>query len=358
MFKKKSMVVALTAVLAFMLAACGSGSNKDSSPSASQPAGGSSPSASQSDAPKSNYPEKAISFMAPAGAGGGLDVMARTMGKVLADIKLVDQTITVENKPGGGQVTGSTEFAIKDAGDDYKLMIASTPFVLNYIKKEGTATISFRDITPLARLQVDFEGIAVKADSKYKDLKSFIDDLRADPSKITMVGGGAPGTLDYLNAILVADKSGGIDITKVKYNSYDGGGAAMTALLGGNGDAMTSDLSSFAEFVKAGKVRILGIGAPERVQGEFNNIPTYKEQGFDLVVANWRGVYGPKDMSADAKAFWEDALKKLSDSPEWKAELEKVGLQNGYMNSADFIKSMEEEEASYLETFKKLGLAK
>ena len=354
MLKKKLMHFVLTSILMVGLAACGSGANSESSGSSqTAPSNGSN---AAGEAPKANYPEKPITFMAPAGAGGGLDVMARTMAKVLPQLNLVDETITVENRPGGGQVTGTTEFANKEIGNDYKLMITSTPFVLNYIKKEGTAPVSFRDVTPLARLQMDFEGIAVRADSKYQDLQSFLADLKADPSKLTIVGGGAPGTLDYLNSILVADKAG-VDITKVKYLAYDGGGEAMTALLGGNADAMTSDLSSFAEYVKAGQVRVLGIGAPARVEG-FDDIPTYKEQGIDLVVINWRGVFGPKDMSAEAKAFWEDVLQKLSDSPEWKAELEKIGLQNGYLGSEDFIKYLETEEATYLETLQKLGLAK
>ncbi|WP_248930745.1 tripartite tricarboxylate transporter substrate binding protein [Paenibacillus hamazuiensis] len=350
--KKRVTTMILAGSLAVSLAACG-GEGKEAGPNsnASKSAGSAASSA------KSNYPEKPMSLFVPAGAGGGLDVMARTMAKVLPAAKLVEQTMTVENKPGGGQITGTTEFAMKDAGNNYKLMITSTPFVLNYVKKEGAATVSFRDVTPLARMQVDFEGIAVKADSKYKDLKSFVDDLKANPSKVTIVGGGAPGTLDYLNSILVADKSG-VDITKIKYVAYDGGGEAMTALLGGNGDAMTSDLSSFAEYIKAGKVRVLGIGAPEKIKGEFSGIPTYKDQGLDLVVANWRGVFGPKNMADAAKKYWEEKLKALSDSKEWNDELAKIGLQNGYMNSADFIKSMEAEESSYSATLKKLGLGK
>jgi putative tricarboxylic transport membrane protein len=105
--------------------------------------------------------------MAPSGAGGGIDTAARIVAKLAAEQELVDQPITVENKPGGGQVTGTTEFALQEVGNDNKLMLASTPFVLNFIKAEGTATVSFRDVTPLARLQVDYGVLAVKADSKF-----------------------------------------------------------------------------------------------------------------------------------------------------------------------------------------------
>jgi putative tricarboxylic transport membrane protein len=105
-------------------------------------------------------------------------------------------------------------------------------------------------------------------------------------------------------------------------------------------------------------VRVLGISSTERVDGEFSNIPTYKEQGFDVVTENWRGLYGPKDMSAEAKVFWEETLKTIAESDEWKAELKALGIQDGYMNSEDWIASMKAEEEAYLNLYKKLGLAK
>jgi putative tricarboxylic transport membrane protein len=343
MFKKKWILGVMTGFLALSLAAC-SGSDKTSGDTSEN-------------VEKEYKPEKAITIMAPSGAGGGLDTAARIVAKLANEQGLVDQPINVENKPGGGQVTGTTEFALQDAGNDYKLMLASTPFVLNYIKNEGTATISFRDVTPLVRLQVDYGVLAVKADSKYTDLKSLMDALKADPTSITVAGGGAPGTWDYLNSILVAD-SYGIDGKNVKYTAYDGGGEAVTALLGGNADVLTSDLSSVAEYLKSGDVRVLGISSSERVGGEFADIPTYQEQGFDVVTGNWRGIYGPKDMSPEAKKFWEETLTTIAESDEWKAELAALGIQDGFMNSEDFTASMEEEEASYFELYKKLGLAK
>jgi putative tricarboxylic transport membrane protein len=343
MFRKKWMMGVMAGLLAFSLAAC-SGTDKTSGDNSEKEQ-------------KEYQPEKAITIMAPSGAGGGLDTAARIVAKLSSEQGLVEQPINVENKPGGGQVLGTTEFATQEVGNDHKLMLASTPFVLNFIKKEGTATVSFRDVTPLARLQVDYGVLAVKADSKFKDLKSLMEAMKADPSSLTVTGGGAPGTWDYLNAILVAD-SNRIDGTKVKYTAYDGGSEAVTALLGGNADVLTSDLSSVAEYLKSGDVRVLGISSTERVDGEFSNIPTYKEQGFDVVTENWRGLYGPKDMSAEAKVFWEETLKTIAESDEWKAELKALGIQDGYMNSEDWIASMKAEEEAYLNLYKKLGLAK
>lgn len=348
---KKLVGLLAVGTLAFSLAACSGGGS--SSTSSSEGGKDSEPKKEAT----SGYPDKMITIIAPAGAGGGLDTAARTLAKVAAETGLIEQSISVENQPGGGQVLGMTDFIQKEAGNDFKLLLPSTPIVLNYIKKDGTAPFSFRDMTPLARLQVDYPVIAVNADSEFNDLKSFFDAIKADPTSITIAGGGAPGTLDHLNSILLAE-SQGIDGNQVKYTAYDGGGEAMTALVGGHADALTTDVSGVAEYLKAGKIKVLGVAAPERMTGDFADLVTYKEQGFDVEVANWRGVFGPKDMSDEAKSYWEEKLKALSDSEEWNAELAKMGVQNGYMNADDFLAALEKEEADYLELYKKLGMAK
>ncbi|MDQ0247694.1 putative tricarboxylic transport membrane protein [Bacillus fengqiuensis] len=246
---------------------------------------------------------------------------------------MVSQTATVENKPGGGQVVGTVEFATREQGNDYKLLVTSTPFLLNYLKKEGNSPVFFRDITPLAQLVTEHDVLAVSSDSKYKDLKALYTDLAADPTSITFAGGSGPGAFDHLNVIYPAMKAG-VDPKAIKYVSYDGGGEALTSLLGGNADVISSDVSSVYEYVKAGKVRILGVSSPERLPGQFKDIPTYKEQGIDAELTNWRGIFGPANMSGDAKKYWEEQINSLIATEEWKQELEKQGWQDGYMNFA------------------------
>ena len=137
-------------------------------------------------------PQKQVTFLAVAGAGGGLDMVARTMAKIMDHKKIVTQPIMVENKPGGGQVTGTVAFASQDAKNDHKLMIASTPFILNHIKKDGNSPIGPDQIYPLAMLQGDYGVIAVRADSPYKTLKELMDAAKANPASVTFIGGGAP----------------------------------------------------------------------------------------------------------------------------------------------------------------------
>lgn len=350
---KKFMSMALSGVMVLTLAACG-GNSQTATPSEN---GGSAEKPASTEAPQSTYPEKPINFMTPTGAGGGLDTTTRMLAKLFGETKLVDQTITVENKPGGGQVVGSVEFANKDKGDNYKLMITSTPFLLNHIKKEGNSPVSYRDITPLARLVTENAVLAVGVDSKYKDLNSLMEDLKADPASVVFAGGSGPGSFDHLN-IIYPSKQAGVDIKGLKYVSYDGGGEALTALLGGNADVLTTDVSGAYEFVKAGKVRILGVSSGERLPEPFQDIPTYKEQGIDAELTNWRGIFGPANMSEEAKTYWEAKIAELAAKDEWKAELKKVGYMDGYLNSADFIKVMEEEEKKYKELYTELGMAK
>ncbi|OUQ89103.1 transporter [Brevibacillus brevis] len=332
--------VLLTTTMALSLAACGgSGGQTVSSGGAS------------------TYPEKPISVIAPSGAGGGLDKTARSLAKVMSATKLVDKTISVENKPGGGQAVGLADFVTQDKKNNYKLLLPSTPIVINNVKKEGNSPHSYKDMTPLAQLTKDYGAIVVAADSPYKDLKSLLDAIKADPTKVTVAGGSAPGSLDHLTFLMPAVKAG-IDPKSVKYISYDGGGEAIASLLGGNADVLATDVSGSGEYLKSGKVRILGVSSPERLKGMFKDIPTYKESGYDTELINWRGVFGPKDMTPDAVAYWEQKLKAMTETPEWKAELEANGWDDGYKNGADFKSYLGEQEKMFKEILGLLGMAK
>lgn len=303
-------------------------------------------------------PQKQVTMVAVSGAGGGLDMVARTMAKIFDQKKIVTQPIMVENKPGGGQVTGTVAFATQSAKDDHKLMIASTPFILNHIKKDGNSPIGPDQIYPLAMLQADYGVIAVRADSKYKTLKDLMDATKANPASVTFMGGGAPGTWDFLNVIQVARKAG-VDIKAIKYNPYDGGGEALTALLGGHGDAMTSDVSSIKQYVQAGKVRVLGVSSKERMTGDevMKDIPTYAEQGYDVVTSNWRGIFAGKDISDAAKKYWGDKVAELCKTPEWKDELKKQGVVDTYKDAKGFYDHIKAEQAVYTEIYKELGMS-
>jgi len=328
--------------LALMLAACGSSGSQ---------------SAYSEKSSSSNYPEKNISIVVPAGAGGGLDTTARALAKTLNETSLVEQAINVENKPGGGGTTGLIHFITNDKKNSHKLFLPSTPLIINYLRKEASSPYSYADMKPLAQLTNDYGAIAVPADSKYKDLQSLLADLKKNPQKITFAGGSGPGSMDHLVVMMLAIEAG-IDPKAIKYNSYDSGGAAMVALLGGHAQALTTGLSEAKAYMESGDVRILAISAPERLEGEMEDIPTFKELGYDAEFVNWRGLFGVKDMPPEAVAYWEEKIKALTETEEWKQQLKNNGWEDGYKGSEEFTKFLKEQEAVIKEVLTKLGMAK
>ncbi|TWE08461.1 putative tricarboxylic transport membrane protein [Neobacillus bataviensis] len=343
-FKKISTVMCAGA-LALSLGACSSNSKET--------AGSNSGKKEES----TGYPTKAISVVAPSGAGGGWDLTARSFTKILSETKLVKQPMTVENKPGGGGAVFMAEYATQQAENNEMLFVSSPPIIINNLKKEGNSPYGYKNTTPLAQLTKDYGAIVVKKDSKFKDLKSVLDEVKKNPSKLTFAGGSAPGSMDHLISILPAYKYG-VDPTKIKYVSYDGGGEAITALLGGNADVIGTDASSVKEFLKAGKVRVLAITASERLGGDFKDVPTAKEQGVDAEFTIWRGIFGPEKMSKEAKTYWEKTIDKLVQSPEWKQEVETQGWELEYKNSSDFKKFLGEQDKQVQQLLTALGMQK
>ncbi|MEK4382481.1 tripartite tricarboxylate transporter substrate binding protein [Aeribacillus sp. FSL K6-2848] len=326
-------------IVAVMLAACGSTATTKSSNK------------------QENYPTKPIMFVAPSGAGGGWDLTARAITKILDETNLVKQTMTVENKPGGGGTVFMAEYATQDKNNDYKLFVNSPPIIINNLKAEGNSPYGYKDTTPLAQLTKDFGAIVVRADSKFQSMSQLLDAIKQNPKSVTVAGGSAPGSMDHLVAILPIYKSG-IDPKIVKYVSYDGGGEAIAALLGGNTDVIATDASSVGEYVKAGKVRVLAVSAPERLDGVLKDVPTLKELGIDAEFTIWRGVFGPKQMSDDAKKFWENTFKKLSEHEKWKEELTKQGWEPEYKGSKEFTQFLQEQEQLISDMLKSLGMHK
>ncbi|WP_066294169.1 tripartite tricarboxylate transporter substrate binding protein [Bacillus sp. FJAT-29937] len=343
---KKFGTLLLTGALALSLAACSGGGTKEAG-------------TKDADAGKtaSTYPEKPIVIVAPSGAGGGWDLTARATAKVLGETKLVDKSITVENKPGGGGAVFLAEYATKDKDNQYKLFISSPPILINNDKKEGNSPYGYNDTTPLAQLTRDYGALVVKEDSPFTDLKSALDAIKADPTKVTLAGGSAPGSMDHLVGILPAFKYG-IDPKSVKYVSYDGGGEAIAALLGGNADIIATDASSVGEYVKAGKVRVLAVSSTERLGGVLAEVPTYKEAGVDAEFTIWRGIFGPKEMSEDAFGYWDEKLKAMSETEEWKSELEKNGWESEFKNADDFKTFLDEQDKLIIELLTALDMQK
>jgi len=303
-----------------------------------------------------SYPKQSIEIIAPANPGGGWDTLARTIQISLETEKMVSQPLSVTNKPGGGGGVGLA-FMAAQKGTDYTLVVYSPPLIINAINGtfEGK---TYKDLTPLAKLITDYQIIVVKADSPYQTLEDLLNELRADPKSLKFAGVSSPGSMDHVAFAKIA-KAAGIDPKEMDYIAFAGGGEATTALLGGDVAFLSTGIGESVAQLEAGTIRALAITAPERLPSDLlKDVPTVKESGYDVTYEIWRGVFGPADMSPEAKAYWEETIKKMVASPTWKAQLVKLNWTDAYATSADFTTFLAQETESYTAMLTELGFAK
>ncbi|MFV2037847.1 MAG: Bug family tripartite tricarboxylate transporter substrate binding protein, partial [Paracoccaceae bacterium] len=177
--------------------------------------------------------------------------------------------------------------------------------------------------------------IAVAADSPFKTLKDLVEAAVAYPGSVAFAGGSAVGGFDHIKPLLVLKAGGLEDITKIKYIGLDGGADAITQTIGGFTQAMTGDISEVVGFIKSGDVRVLAVLTEERVPG-FEDIPTAKEQGYDVVAGNWRGLYVPRGISDEEFQMWAGRLQQVADSPQWAEAMAANGLAPFTLVGDDF----------------------
>ncbi len=276
----------------------------------------------------------AAECIAPANPGGGWDFTCRQIGKIMYDIGAVDKPIQVTNMPGAG---GGLAFShvVNERNDDPELIVAASSATTTRLAQNAYAGMTADQVRFVGAIGADPGVIVVAADSPYKTLGDLVDAIKADPSSITIAGGSAVGGFDHLKPLMILQRAGFTDITKVKYIGVDGGADAITQTVGGFTQAMSGDMSEIVGFLKSGDVRALAVLTEERVPG-FEDIPTAKEQGFDVIAVNWRGLYIPKGVSDDTFNLWASRLQQVADSDEWKEAMAANGLAPFTKVGADF----------------------
>lgn len=299
-------------------------------------------------------PTKPIEITAPAGPGGGWDTTARMVSQVFEQEKIIDQRLPVVNKAGGGGAIGWAYIAGKEASP-YHLFVSSPPLVL--VPLNGQSEYGHEDFTPIANVIADYGAFVVKADAKWDSLTDLFEDMKKDPASVSIIGTSSPGSMDHMQFVKIA-KAAGVDVTKIKYISDpDAGG--LTAVLNGSVDVYTTGVAETIEQVKAGKIKVLGITAEERLEGDvLSDFPTAKEQGIDETFVNWRGFFGPPNMDPAAVKYYEEKFKELSESPAWEEIRKKYGWGDLYMNSEEYKKFLDEEAKAMKELLDELGLSK
>jgi putative tricarboxylic transport membrane protein len=276
-------------------------------------------------------PTDTVTIVVPFGPGGSADRTARMIHRILTKEKIVDAKIVVVNKGGGGTAIG-TRYLAKQKKNPHYLLIGANPLLGSHIL--ARMNVTYTDFTPIARLMDDYFGMIVKADSKFKNLKDFQAALRAN-SKAASFGVASKGGSNHASLGLVL-KGLGVDVRNTKIAVFKGGGKNMTAVLGGHVDLIPAPPAKILPQINAGKVRILGLTSPKRLGGAFKDVPTFKEQGVDVVFSSWRGVIAPKGITADQRTYWEGVFKKLTESKDFRATLKKWQSVPNFMTGKKF----------------------
>jgi len=266
----------------------------------------------------------AAECIAPANPGGGWDFTCRQIGKIMFDIGAVDKPVQVTNMAGAGGGLAFTH-VVTERGDDADLIIAASSATSTRLAQNAYAGMTADQVRFVGAIGADPGVIVVAADSPYQSLNDLVEAIKANPGELAFAGGSAVGGFDHLKPLMVLQRAGVTDVTAVKYIGVDGGADAITQTVGGFTAAMSGDMSEIVGFLKSGDVRAVAVLTEERVPG-FEDIPTAKEQGIDVVAVNWRGLYIPKDVSDETFNMWAERLQKVADSPEWAEAMAANGL--------------------------------
>lgn len=279
--------------------------------------------------------------IAPSNPGGGWDFTCRTIGRILGELDLVDGNVQITNMPGG---VGAVTYAMVDAerSDDEGLIVATSTVGVTQIA-QGRYPSGIDTMRYLGMLGADVGVIAVAADSEYETLAQLNEAMVADASSVVTAGSSGAGGWDHIRLLMVAREAGLEDLTALRWVQFDGGTDAVTQMMGGQLDVVSTDLGEIAGFVESGDIRILAALSTDPIPA-FPDIPTAKSQGIDVTGYNWRGLYTGGNVSDEAYNAWVEKLETLYNSDEWQTAAVEFGLVPIWIGGADFEAYVREQE--------------
>lgn len=289
-----------------------------------------------------------VEFVIPYGLGGGADLLARVIIKIMNDEKLVPVNVAAVNKPGGGASVGvAYVLTTKNANPNTLVLFNPQTQITPLTVKDARG---WRDLTPVTNLMLDDYLIFVGKDSPYQSATDLVKDAKAKPPKTLSIG--SAGTADDM-AIAVFEAASGIKLNVVRFNS---GGEALTALLGGHVNMAAGNPLEFMGYLGSGQVRALGVFRPTRFT-DLPNVPTMKEQGIDVIPFQmWRGVALPRNVSPDAVAYWQGVMQKVAASKAFTDYIKQNVATLHVVSGPDYTKFLEAQETLYKDMLKRLGV--
>ncbi|HMF51555.1 MAG TPA: tripartite tricarboxylate transporter substrate binding protein [Candidatus Saccharimonadales bacterium] len=293
------------------------------------------------------HAQSSMKMMIPANPGGGWDQTGRNLATAMQSAKLVS-SVQFDNKGGAGGTIGLAQFINSAKGDPNAVMIGGMVMVGAIYLESSPVNLSM--VTPLARLTGEYEIIVVQASSPYKTMGDLVKAFKANPGSISWGGGSAGGT-DHILAGLIA-KATGVDAAKVNYVPFKGGGEAIAAIVGGHVTAGVSGIGEFSEQIKGGRMRALAVSSPSRVEG----FHTLKEQGIDVDLANWRGIFGAPGITTAQRDALIKIVRGATESASWKTTVEKLGWSPIYLAGDPFKKYLDEDTKRVATIIDSLGI--
>jgi putative tricarboxylic transport membrane protein len=290
-----------------------------------------------------------LKMMIPANPGGGWDSTGRALGKALMDAKVAD-TVQYENKGGAAGALGLAQFVNSAKGDPNALMMMGAVMLGGIIT--GKPPVGLDKVTPIARLTSEFNTFVLPANSPLKNMKDVVEQLKKDPGSVKW-GGGSRGSTEHIAAAMLA-RAVGVDPKKINYVAFRGGGEATAAILGGNVTVGGSGYSEFAEYIKTGKMKAIAVTSDKRLPGI--DVPTMKEQGYDVILGNWRGVYAGPGITPEQRKALTDLVVAATKSKAWQEDLTKNGWTPALLTGKQFDEFVDYEFASLRATMYLSGM--
>ncbi len=293
--------------------------------------------------------QPALKMMIPANPGGGWDQTGRALAAAMQSARLVS-SVQFDNKGGAAGTIGLAQFINASKGDPNAVMIGGMVMVGGILLNKSPVSLS--QVTPVARLTSEWEVIVVPARSPYKSLSELLKAFRENPGKVSWGGGSAGGT-DHILVGMIA-KAVRVDPARINYVAFKGGGEAVAAILGGHVTAGVSGVGEFAEHVKAGKMRALAVSAPAK----FDGIASLKEQGVDVEIGNWRGIFGAPGITREQRDALVKLVKAATETPSWTSTAEKLGWTPVFLGGDEYARFLEEDTRRIAGIIDSLGLKK
>ena len=303
--------------------------------------------ASAAQAQPADYPVSRVTLVTHSSPGGGTDVFLRDLSKQLSTV--MKTSFVVENIRGGSGATAVA--AVAKGAPDGSIFYGTTP---TYIQTTllSKPPVGYDGLDPVVIVFLDPEIIYTRTESPYKSLTEVINFARANPGK-SRWGASNPASLERIAMERLARAAG----VKVPIVSHDGGGDQMIGVLNGTYDIGIGEMQEIQGQLEAGKIRLLATLSDARLQG-LPQLPTAKEQGFNVVVRKFRGLASPKGLPDNVAKAWEDAIRKVIALPAYKAEYTREHLTPIVMGREAARKFTAEVAAETIESFKELGLVK